>query len=98
MYVKRSGRETMVAVRVWWRHGHQRCVDMVCFRSVWSVWCGLCPSPHPSPPPVRRSCLICHLKSGDTGLHWASKMGKLASLEALLDDFGANIEAKDKVR
>ena len=50
-YVKRSGRETMVAVRVWWRHGHQRCVDLVSFRSVWSVWCGLCPSPHPSPPP-----------------------------------------------
>ena len=97
MYVKRSGRETMLAVRVWWRHGHQRCVDLVSFRSVWSVWCGLCPSPHPSPPP-RRSCLICHLKTGMTGLLLAAQQGVLASLEALLDDFGANIEAKDEVR
>jgi len=33
-----------------------------------------------------------------TGLHWAANNGELASLEALLDDFGANIEAKGRVR
>ena len=48
--------------------------------------------------PPRRSCLICHLKDGKTGLHKAAQGGELASLEALLDDFGANIEAKNKVR
>ena len=75
--------------------------------SVALIWClfdlcgrfGVACAPRLTHLPPRRSCLICHLKAfGNTGLHRAADMGKLASLEALLDDFGADIEAKAKVR
>ena len=75
--------------------------------SVALIWClfdlcgrfGVACAPRLTHLPPRRSCLIgCHLKDGDTGLHYAAQMGDLASLEALLDDFGADIEAKNKVR
>ena len=74
--------------------------------SVALIWClfdlcgrfGVACAPRLTHLPPRRSCLICHLKSGKTGLLKAAHLGKLASLEALLDDFGADIEAKGMVR
>ena len=74
--------------------------------SVALIWClfdlcgrfGVACAPRHTNLPPRRSCLICHLKRGKTGLLCAAQMGKLAPLEALLDDFGADIEAKDEVR
>ena len=75
--------------------------------SVALIWClfdlcgrfGVACAPRLTHLPPHRSCLIgCHLKTGMTGLLLAAQQGVLASLEALLDDFGANIEAKDEVR
>ena len=74
--------------------------------SVALIWClydlcgrfGVACAPRLTHLPPRRSCLICHLKGGMTGLHMAALTGELASLEALLDDFGADIEAKAKAK